>query len=625
MFINEQYPTKRTRVSDDYYQSPELLPVHKLLKLDNLSIQLDVAEANERFELILNHREQDGLLFIDFAIMAPEAMELPEAVLDFHFPIINMHNLWTPGVYGHPRALRNKGIPEWWPHFESQISQLAPICSFYSLEGENRMSFALSDSKESVKIHAGAYEEDRVARVRMRLFTERSIQRQEYKGTVRIDTGAKPFYEAIENMATWYEELLGNQQMQVPEAALEPVYSTWYSFHQNLSQQEIEDQCRMSSALGCKTVILDDGWQTDDNNRGYKFCGDWEVAESRFPQMREHVERVQAMGMKYMLWLSVPFIGQGCKIWDEFKDNLLFYSEQNQTGTLDPRYPKVREYLISTYCRVVKDYNLDGLKLDFIDEFEMARAEGKALEIDPARDTESLTDAVDTLMTGVRQALEAINPDILIEFRQRYIGPNIRKYGNMFRVHDCPNDSITNRMNIVDLRMFSGDTAVHSDMFIWTPEDTAESASLHFINTLFSVPQISPDMKELSEEHTTMTGHWLGFWRENRDLLLKGRLKSSNPELQYPLIESQLGDRKIVTVHANLMTEVFNSGEKELLLVNGAMTDSLYIKLPESINAEVTVFDCLGNEVRKETTTLDQGLHELALPKSGYARICKQG
>ena len=593
------------------------------LDIDQLAIHLNVADTGKKLGLELSSREEQDLLFIDFVITAPEKMVLPETILDIHFPFINIHSCWTPCMHGHPRALRNKGISEWWPHFDSQISQVAPVCSFYSLDGTNGLSVAYSDAQESVKVHAGAYEEDRVGRVRLRLFTEPSAERTEYRGTVRIDRREIPYFEAIQNMASWYEVLMDNQQMPVPEAALEPVYSTWYSFHQNLSEQEIEDQCRLSSELGCKTIILDDGWQTDDNNRGYKFCGDWQVAESRFPNMKEHVAKVQSMGMKYMLWLSVPFMGQGCKIWDEFKDNILYFSEQNQTATLDPRYPKVREYLISTYCRVVEDYNLDGLKLDFIDEFNMAMAEGSALEADSARDTESLSDAVDRLMMGVREALTDIKPDIMIEFRQRYIGPMVRKYGNMFRVHDCPNDSIMNRMGIVDLRMFSGDTAVHSDMFIWSLEDTAESASLHFINTLFSVQQISPDLKELSDEHTQMIRHWLGFWRENRDVLLKGTLKSCYPEMHYPIIEGQLGNKKVVSIHANMVAEIFNSDEEELILVNGAMEEQLYVKVPEAVSVEATVFDCLGNEIRKEAMILNAGLNELNLPKSGIIRFVK--
>ena len=60
-------------------------------------------------------------------------------------------------------------------------------------------------------------------------------------------------------------------------------------------------------------------------------------------------------------------------------------------------------------------------------------------------------DAIDVLMTDVTETLRAINSEVLIEFRQPYVGPAIRKYGNMLRVADCPNDAICNRQDIVNL------------------------------------------------------------------------------------------------------------------------------------------------------------------------------
>jgi alpha-galactosidase len=70
---------------------------------------------------------------------------------------------------------------------------------------------------------------------------------------------------------------------------------------------------------------------------------------------------------------------------------------------------------------------------------------GKSLEFDERRDYHSLEDAVDALMAETADTLRGINPEVLIEFRQRYVGPAIRKYGNMLRVKDCPNDAIRNR------------------------------------------------------------------------------------------------------------------------------------------------------------------------------------
>ena len=74
-------------------------------------------------------------------------------------------------------------------------------------------------------------------------------------------------------------------------------------------------------------------------------------------------------------------------------------------------------------------------------------------------DYAGLDQAVQRLMVDVMRELRAIKSDILIEFRQRYIGPAMREFGNMFRVGDCPENASTNRVGVVDLRLTSGHTA----------------------------------------------------------------------------------------------------------------------------------------------------------------------
>ncbi len=45
---------------------------------------------------------------------------------------------------------------------------------------------------------------------------------------------------------------------------------------------------------------------------------------------------------------------------------------------LDPRYPEVREFLIGIYEKALLDWDLDGFKLDFVDEFVVTPlAEGR--------------------------------------------------------------------------------------------------------------------------------------------------------------------------------------------------------------------------------------------------------
>ena len=225
----------------------------------------------------------------------------------------------------------------------------------------------------------------------------------------------------------------------------------------------MEEECRRAAALGMKTVILDDGWQTGDGNRGYAFCGDWEVYTPKFPDMRAHVDRVHALGMKYIVWFSVPFVGKNSRAFARFRDKLLHFDEKFGAGVLDPRYPQVREYLTGIYRDRMTRYGWDGLKLDFVDEFHEWE---DTPPVSAQMDCPCIQDGVEKLMTEIRQAVMEVCPHAMIEFRQRYIGPDMRTFGNMFRVSDCPLDVLSNRVGIADLRMLSGDTAVHSDMLL---------------------------------------------------------------------------------------------------------------------------------------------------------------
>ena len=139
-------------------------------------------------------------------------------------------------------------------------------------------------------------------------------------------------------------------------------------------------------------------------------------------------------------------------------------------------------------------------------------------------DIQSLQDAVDIFMTSVINTLREIKPDILIEFRQNYIGPNMRKFGNMFRVGDCPCDYIENRMCILDLRALMGNSAVHSDMLMWHKDESAAYDALQIIGIIFGVMQYSARLDSLNERTEKMSKFWLNFMKEKRNVLLEGEL-----------------------------------------------------------------------------------------------------
>ena len=509
---------------------------------------------------------------------------------------------------------RNHTIRPDWSNVDA-ISRLAsgqPIQQITTFEGNNKICVALSDVDAPTRISMGYCEESAEIICEVFFFTLPTNPKKEYNAQLRIDMRNIPFYDSIYDTVNWWENECGYKSAFVPESAKMPMDSLWYSFHQNLQFDEILEECRLSKELGMESVIIDDGWQTDDNNRGYAYCGDWSVCEKKMGDMARLVEEIHKIGQKVILWYSVPFVGLYSEKYEEFKDYFLDKSgNEYDFWALDPRYKRVRDYLCGIYERAVKEWKLDGLKLDFIDSFVL---KGKSLEYDENRDFQSLEDAIHALMSEIKARLTAINEDILIEFRQSYIGPAIRKYGNMLRVGDCPGDILANRSQIINLRMTSGETAVHSDMLMWSENDSAENAALQLASVIFSVPQISMLIKNLPEEHRKMLGFYIDFWKEYRAVLLNGKLTPKNPESDYSQASSTLDNTTVTAVYTNNIVDGKNGTN---VIVNASGSDSIIVK--NAVNKRYVIKNCKG-EVLSRGEVRDS-LKEFSVTKAGVLII----
>ncbi|MCU6707509.1 alpha-galactosidase [Paenibacillus sp. J5C_2022] len=574
--------------------------------------------VDERFRIqVVTEKEGDGVDLIHIMLDAKEATVPAPLTISWEHPADDIGASW------HPAADRNKSFKaDWMREYRSNAATSAPVHSLFSANGSNRLTFAYSDALHTVHYRGAIREESAMFQLHVRLFQEQTAPLDHYVATLRMDTRDIPYYDCLTDASDWWSRMAEYRPAHVPETARSAMYSTWYSMHQNVTAAEVEAECRLARPLGMEAVIVDDGWQTSDNQRGYAYTGDWQPCPEKFPDMREHVEAIHALGMRIMLWYAVPFVGKHSEAWHRYKDKFLRYSEGMGAGVVDPRYPEVREYIIGTYERAITDWNLDGFKLDFVDQFYSPDRETPSDA--PGRDYDSVPAAVDRLLTECISRLRQLKPDVMIEFRQPYIGPAMRKYGNMFRASDCPNDSIQNRVRTLDIRLLCGNTAAHADMMMWHPQEPAESAALQLINALFSVPQVSMKLADMTDGHRRMTKHWLSFWNDNRDQLLDGKLAPLHPELLYPCVIASGQDRAvIVTYYDSLVTLPEPSSCKEWSIVNGRLEAGVYARLQQPAGeAEVVIRDCYGDVVHTFNLMLSQGAHELPIPPSGSARIC---
>jgi len=575
---------------------------------DAFTLEGDLGAFTARTQLLV---VAEDLYELRVRVEAPKPEEPPEFQLRWSLPAVDVAGFWNTNLsLDRVNYYRN--------FLESRSTSGAPVISLYNPGDINRITIAASDALNPVGLRSYVREEDARFYFILTFCSERMPETTVYEATVRIDARGVPYYDALSAVADWWAGQPGYEPAPVPDAALLPVYSTWYSFHQNLDVDEVMAELTLAADMGYEVVIVDDGWQTLDNQRGYRFTGDWKP--DRIPDMRGFVDSVHDLGMKFMLWYSVPLVGEESENFARFQGQYLRHWESQGAYVLDPRYPEVREFIIGTYLQAMADWGLDGFKLDFIGM--LAANESTVLTAEGGRDYASVNEAADRLMTDIMGRLRDENPEILIEFRQPYIGPLMRKYGNMFRGVDAPNNAWANRAEVTDVRLLGGNTAPHSDMFMWHADEPVEAAALQFLNVLFAVPQLSVKLTRYPESHRAMTRTWTRYWKENRETLMRGAFVPSSPGSVYPVILAHRDGKAIAGVYSDAVVRLPYAEFDAVDLVNAKASSGLVLELFRPMGGvEVRVYDTLGKEIDRHRRTLGASIHKFRAPPSGRVEI----
>ncbi len=538
--------------------------------------------------------------------------------LKWSHPSHNVAGFWSTGA-GFSKTVR----ADWSPSsVESMFARHAPVIALFGHDDQNCLNVAVSDALNRVKLSSGLREEDGRIYHQIDFFAEKHRAATMYKVEIRFDKRAIRYDEALQQLPDWWASFPGYQPAPVPEIAKMPMYSTWYSYHQKVSPKELLKEAEIARDLGFKAMIVDDGWQTMDSTRGYAFCGDWEP--ERMPDMKAFVQALHKMNMKILLWYAVPFMGENAKNFERFKGKYLRYWKGQGAYVMDPRYPEVRDYIIDIYKKAMMEWDLDGFKLDFIARF--AADDDTDLEAVDGRDIASVNEAADQLMTDVLKELQKVNPEVMIEFRQPYVGPLMRKYGNLFRVGDCPNVGVRNRVGAVDLRLLSGETAVHSDMIMWHYNESVEIAALQFLNILFSVPQVSVRLGDIPKDHFNMVKYLTGYWNDNKSILMDGDFVAWNPLANYPMISGDTGNKRIIALYADIWISLSKADVRDAFdLVNAKTSRYFILDIQDDLGMyHCSIHDCQGQAQEHKNVDLKRGVSRIEVPASGIISFTRQ-
>ncbi|MCR5484004.1 MAG: alpha-galactosidase [Clostridiales bacterium] len=553
----------------------------------------------------------DGIELCGVTVKFAEKCKPTKIRIEWEEDMTDCLNVFSPGC-----GTKHNMCQAWNPTINhSSFSGGVPLLYTTTENDLNRCAVALSDPVTPSEI--GFYVDDFYQNFKViyfvNLFAGNCDPITEYHVDIRIDSRRLPYYEVLRDVYPFFSSY-GFKIPEPPEAAELPLYSSWYNFHQTPDQKMLLDDLSIAAELGFKTVILDDGWQFVGPPKGptYVNCGDWVVAEDKFPDFKAFTDGIHKLGMKLVVWFALPFVGKNAAHYEYFKD--MYLCDEDYQSVLDPRFKETRDYMIGTCRRFLEKYDIDGFKLDFIDKLN-AKSDKK---YDPERmDCETADEAIERLLSELVFELGKIKPDLMYEYRQGYIGPAINKFGNMLRVGDCAFDADNNRVNLTQLRLLGYPAAIHSDMLYWSKDEDVRLCARQLLKIMFSVPQISVILSDIPDDQLRLLRRFISYWSENRHILLHGEFVPKNPGMDFPEITARGKEKSITVLYSDGVysykggnSDVFHCGNDDGIVVENLSEDSIDVK----------IYDCFGDFVKEESIGAG-GIKRVGVLPTGMIRI----
>ncbi len=124
-----------------------------------------------------------------------------------------------------------------------------------------------------------------------------------------------------------------------------------------------------AAETGCDYFCIDAGWYAEGS--WWDSVGEWQENRRRFPRgLKEVTDYIRKKGMIPGVWLEIEVMGINCPKVSEVGDDWFFMRHGKRVYDrsryqLDFRNPQVREYADSVIDRLVKEYGVGYIKMDY--------------------------------------------------------------------------------------------------------------------------------------------------------------------------------------------------------------------------------------------------------------------
>jgi alpha-galactosidase len=459
-------------------------------------------------------------------------------------PLIDMHGLYAAP----PSPEEIAKLPYWWLRKQVCANTGFPFISLFHRGGDNRLAFGLLDQLTEAELEGELSEATRAYHLRWhKPIGQATPIAQQWQETLFVSAARCPWPEVLRAYVETVDCEWQQPKLPVPEYAYDPVFCTWTAIHHDVSQEWVLRNARRAADLGFGTWLTDDGWFTGQASfADYRYTGDWEAYRPKFPDFAGHVRAVQAMGLRYVLWVAPFMVGDASQAARRYAHLLAEEHSRMRFRNLSPQRLETCQVVSDLLGRLIRDYGVDGLKIDFLDSFAL----DNIIAID--NDYRTLGEGIYDILSAAIDHVQSIKPGALIEFRNTYANLASRRYANLYRASDVPLNFALNRWQVTMLRLLVPDRAVHLDPALWHPDDNDENVAAHLINAICTVPMVSIELDRYPQSHLDLIGYWIGFYQAHRDTIIHGRFA---PEIRLghvPLIRFVGETERIIGVYDDI-------------------------------------------------------------------------
>ena len=145
-------------------------------------------------------------------------------------------------------------------------------------------------------------------------------------------------------------------------------FNSWYPFPGKMTVDDMKRCADVAAQLGAEVFVLDAGWFSSQN--WSRELGDWTPNPAEYPHgIEELAEYVRSKGMRFGIWVEIENLGVDSRMFREHPDWCLTYNGKPllvfERYHLNFAKPEVQEWARSVIDRLVKDYGIEWLKIDY--------------------------------------------------------------------------------------------------------------------------------------------------------------------------------------------------------------------------------------------------------------------